>query len=135
MNEPNKVYSTRHIAERGATSVHAAVNEASRDRNFIDSADRKTIALFQSLNGTMQYRDRFHLKKSLEQENSAAKQEYQISNKTRKNLQVEKIDRRQKRKDYPEIPASAIKNYICNLCGKEFQSSDQLKHHQELEFK
>jgi hypothetical protein len=160
MNEPKKVHSTRHIAERGIASVHAAVKEASRDRNFIDrsiheidglqfpvykqqileyakgrSADRKTIALFQSLNGTMQYHDRFHLKKSLEQENSAAKQEYQISDKTRKSLQVEKIDRRQIRKDYPETPASAMKNYICNLCGKDFQSSDQLKDHQEFEFK
>jgi hypothetical protein len=160
MNEPKKVHSTRHMAEGGATSVHAAVREASRDRNFRDRsiheinglqfpvykhqileyakgryADRKTIASFQSLNRTMQYSDRFHLKKSLEQENSAAKQEYQISDKTRKSLQVEKIDRLQKRKDYPETPASATKNYICNLCGKEFQSSDQLKDHQEFEFK
>ncbi|CAN5467075.1 hypothetical protein BH18THE1_BH18THE1_12950 [soil metagenome] len=160
MNEPRKVHSTQHMVERDSASVHAAVEEASKDRNFIErsmheieglqfpvykyqildytkgrSVDRKTIALFESLNGTMQNHDRFHLKKSLEQENSAAKQEYQISDKTRKGLQVEKIDRRQKRKDYPETPASAMKNYICSFCGKEFQSRDQLKDHQEFELK
>ena len=160
MNESRRVYSKKHEAERDAASVHTAVNEASKNRNFIDrslqkieglqfpvykyqileyakghSIDKKTIALFESLNGTMQYHDRYHLKKSLEQENSAAKQVYQISDKTRHNLQVEKVDPRQKRKDYPEVPASAMKNYICNFCGKEFQSGDQLKDHQEFEFK
>jgi hypothetical protein len=83
----------------------------------------------------MQYHDRFHLRNSLEQENSEAKQEFQISDETRKGVQVEKIDRRQKRKDYPETPASAMKNYMCNFCGKEFQSRDQLNDHQEFEFK
>jgi hypothetical protein len=160
MNESRRVYSKKHEAERDAASVHTAVNEASKNRNFIDrslqkieglqfpvykyqileyakghSIDKKTIALFESLNDTMQYHDRYHLKKSLEQENSAAKQVYQISDKTRHNLQVEKVDPRQKRKDYPEVPASAMKNYICNFCGKEFQSGDQLKDHQEFEFK
>lgn len=160
MNESRRVYSKKHEAERDAASVHTAVNEASKNRNFIDrslqkieglqfpvykyqileyakghSIDKKTIALFESLNDTMQYHDRYHLKKSLEQENSAAKQVYQISDKTRHNLQVEKVDPRQKRKDYPEVPASAMKNYICNFCGKEFPSGDQLKDHQEFEFK
>lgn len=160
VNESKKVNSTRHLAERDAASVHAAVKEASRDRNFIDrsmqeieglqfpvykyqildyakghSVDRKTIALFESLNGTMQYHDRFQLKNSLEQENSSAKQDHQISDKTRHDLEVEKVDPRQKRKDYPETPATAMKNYICNFCGKEFQSGDQLKDHQEFEFK
>ena len=160
VNESKKVHSTRHVAERDAASVHAAVKVASKNRNFIDrsmreieglqfpvykyqildyakghSVDKKTIALFESLNGTMQYHDRFQLKKSLEQENSAAKQAQQISDKTRQGLQVEKVDPRQKRKDYPEVPATATKNYTCNFCGKEFQSGDQLKDHQEFELK
>jgi hypothetical protein len=156
----SSIHSAKHEAERDAASVHAAVNEASKNRNFIDrslqkieglqfpvykyqileyakghSIDSKTVALFESLNGTIQYHDRYHLKKSLEQENSTAKQDHQISDKTRQDLQVQKVDRRQKRKDYPETPASAMKNYICNFCGKEFQSRDQLKDHQEFEFK
>ena len=83
----------------------------------------------------MQYHNKFNLRKALEQENTEAKQEYQISDKTRKSLRIPKIDRRQKRKDYPETPASAMKNYICNFCGKDFQSRDQLIHHQKFEFK
>lgn len=160
MYESKKIHSTRHKVERNIASVHAAVNQARKDRNFINTAIRQieglqfpvykyqildyakshsvekgVIALFESLNGTMQYHDRFHLKKSLEQENSEAKQDFQISDETRQGLQVEKINRRQKRKDYPETPASAMKNYMCNFCGKEFQSRDQLNDHQEFEFK
>jgi DNA-directed RNA polymerase subunit RPC12/RpoP len=26
-----------------------------------------------------------------------------------------------------------MKNYICNFCGKDFQSKDQLRKHQEFE--
>jgi hypothetical protein len=156
----SSIHSAKNEAERDAVSVHAAVNEASINRNFIDrslqrieglhfpvykyqileyakghSIDSKTVALFESLNGTMQYHDQYHLKKSLEQENSAEKQDYHISDKTRQDLQVQNVDRRQKRKDHRERPASTMKNYICNFCGKELQSGDKLKDHQEFEFK
>jgi hypothetical protein len=50
-------------------------------------------------------------------------------------LKVQHPDQTQKRKDYPETPATAMKNYICNFCGKDFQSKDQLTKHQEFEFK
>ena len=156
----NKIYSTEHRAEGDTASIHAAVNKASKDRSFIKKAigrieglqfpvykfqildyakshsvENDVISLFRSLNGTMQYHDRYQLRKSLEQENSEAKKEFQISDKTRKGLQVENIDRRQKRKDYPETPATAMKSYICSFCGKEFQSRDQLNDHQEFEFR
>jgi hypothetical protein len=158
MDEP-KIQSVRHTVERDRESVHAAIKEASKDRNIINraikqiegvqfpvykeqildyakshSVDKKIMALFESLNDTMQYHTRFHLRKSLEQENSEAKQDFQISDETRKGLQVEKIDRRQKRKDYPETPATAMKNHICNFCGKDFQSRDQLQRHEKFEF-
>ena len=75
------------------------------------------------------------MKQRLEQENSELKQQNQISENTRKNLEVKHPDNSQKRKDYPETPATAMKNYICNFCGKDFQSKDQLTKHEEFEYK
>lgn len=92
------------------------------------------LALLQSLNDTMLYRSKFNLKKALEQENPEAKKEDQISDETRKNLNVQNIDRKQKRRDYLETSATAMKNYICNFYGKGFQSRDQLQEHREFEF-
>jgi hypothetical protein len=155
----NKISFTSHTAEGNPTSAHKAVNKASKDRNFIvralsqleslkfpaykyqildyakmHSVDNDVITLLQSLDDTMLYHSKFNLKKALEQENPEAKKEHQISEGTRKNLNVQNIDRRQKRKDYPETPATGMKNYICNYCGKEFQSGDQLQVHREFEF-
>jgi hypothetical protein len=160
MDESNKIKSTSHEAEGDRTSIHKAVNKASDNRNFIvkaltqfeslkfpaykyqildyaarHSVDKDVITLLQSLNDTMLYDSKFTLKNALEQENPEAKQENQISDETRKNLHVQNIDRTQKRNDYPETPATAMKNYICDFCGKDFQSRDQLLHHQEFEFK
>lgn len=50
-------------------------------------------------------------------------------------LQVRQTDSSQGRKDYPETPATAMKNYIYDLCGKQFESKDQLMKNQEFEFK
>ncbi len=99
------------------------------------STDRDVIALLESLNNTALYRSRNDIKKALEQENSNAKQQNQISEDTRKNLLVQQVDRAQKRKDYPETPATAMKNYTCHLCGKDFQSRNELKDHEEFESK
>jgi hypothetical protein len=48
------------------------------------------------------------------------------------NLKVEQVDPAHKRKDYPEVPATATKEYICDLCGKSYQSRDDLIHHQKF---
>jgi hypothetical protein len=50
-------------------------------------------------------------------------------------LNVKPVDPTHKRKDYTEVHATAPKNYICDMCGKSFQSRDDLVHHQEFEFK
>ena len=112
------------------------------------SSDNNVIGLLNSLNDTVLFRDKYDVKQGLEQENSKydvkqgleqenseSKQQYQISDNTRKNLEVQHPDPTQKRKDYPETPATAMKNYICEFCGKEFQSKDQLTRHQDFEFK
>ncbi|CAN5569638.1 hypothetical protein BH18THE1_BH18THE1_05520 [soil metagenome] len=108
MDESKKIRFTSHKANN-RTSVHKAVNKASTNRNFIINAlkqiealkfpiykyqildyaarhsiDKDVITLLQSLNDTMLYKNKFNLKKALEQENPEAKQENQISDETRK---------------------------------------------------
>ena len=160
MDESKKIESVRHNPDNEHKSVHNAVNKASNDVNFISqvveqldtlkfpaykhqilsfiqskSSDDNAIGLLKSLNDTVLFRDKYDVMQGLKQENSESKQQYQISDDTRKNLQVEHSDSTHKRKDYPETPATAMKNYICDFCGKEFQSKDQLTKHQEFEFK
>jgi hypothetical protein len=110
--EPQEVHSERHFAELNAKSINQAVEKASKDRNFIiksverlvglefpaykhqimtylkkKSADTETLALYESLNGTMLYRDRYHIKTSLEQNNPEAKEENQITDQMRTNFE------------------------------------------------
>jgi hypothetical protein len=159
-NISNKIDAERHIPAVNSNSINQAVERASKDRNFIskaleqlcglkfpaykrqliehlknNSADSETLALFESLNPTMLYRDRYQVKKAFEQNNPEAKNEHQISDETRTNLDVKKVDPVHKRKDYPEVPATAMKEYVCDLCGKTFQARDDLIHHQEFESK
>ena len=160
MDPSKKIEAVRHNAEDNQELVHSAVSKASKDSTFISqvveqlytlkfpaykhqilsfiqsrSSDDNVIGLLNSLNDTVLFRDKYDVKQGLEQENSESKQQYQISDNTRKNLKVQPPDPTQKRKDYPEIPATAMKNYICEFCGKEFQSKDQLTKHQDFEFK
>jgi hypothetical protein len=159
LDHSKKIEDARHTAENHE-SVHNAVKKASKDANFISqvveqletlkfpaykhqilsfiqnkSSDENAIGLLKSLNDTVLFQDKYDVKQGLEQENSESKQQNQISDKTRENLEVQHPDPTQRRKDYPETPATAMKNYICNFCGKDFQSKDQLTKHQEFEYK
>lgn len=159
MEESEKIESARHHDKKDYESVRNAVDRANNDLNFISqvvekldtlkfpaykhqilafiqgkSSDEEVLGLLKSLNNTVLFRDKYDVRQALEQENSESKQKNQISDNTRENLKVKHVDRTQKRKDYPETPATAMKNYICNLCGKDFQSKDQLIKHQEFEF-
>jgi hypothetical protein len=158
--DPKKIEAVRHDAEDNQESLHNAVNKASKDSTFISqvveeldtlkfpaykhqilsfiqgkTSDDHVIGLLKSLNDTVLFRDKYEVKQGLQQENSELKQQYQISENTRKNLEVQRPDKTQKRKDYPETPATAMKNYTCDFCGKDFQSNDQLIKHQKFEFK
>ena len=160
MDRSKKIETVAHKAEDGRESIHNAVNKASKDSNFISqvveqlehlkfpaykqqilsfiqnkSSDEDAIGLLKSLNDTILFQDKYSVKQALEQENSEAKQRNQISDNTRINLEIQHPDKTQKRKDYPETPATAMKNFTCNFCGKDFQSKDQLTKHQEFEFK
>ncbi|HYY86579.1 MAG TPA: hypothetical protein VE594_05700 [Nitrososphaeraceae archaeon] len=54
--------------------------------NFVKkhSVEKDVIALLKSLNDTVLYHNIYSVKQVLEQENSVAKQDYQISDETRK---------------------------------------------------
>jgi hypothetical protein len=122
--------------------------------NIIDyvksiDADEKedVIALFESLNGYTQYRDQYHVQKALEENIPAKKKDYQISDKTREGQDVrirqttadasikdrEAVNEREERKDYPEVTPTAMSNYVCNTCGKEFQNQQDLIQHKQFE--
>jgi hypothetical protein len=155
-NLSDKVESERHIPSVDSQAINKAVERASTDRDFISrsveqlkfpaykaqildfvkkNSAAEVLDLFETLNGTILYRDQYHIKKAIEQNNSEAKQSHQITDDTRTNLNVKKVNPTHKRKDYPEVPATAIKEYVCDLCGKTFQTRDDLIHHQEFEFK
>jgi hypothetical protein len=156
----NKIESDRHIPTIDSDSVNRAVERSSRDKNFIsnavqqlrglkfpaygsqiidylrkNSADDEVLALYLSLNDTMLYRDQYHVTKAFEQNNPSTKQENQITDQARTNLDVPKVNPVHMRKDYPEVPATATKDYTCDLCGKTYQTPDDLVHHQEFESK
>lgn len=153
-----KVHSVRHTPETNARALNQAVEKANKERQFIsravkqldglmfpaykyqiidhlksNSGSNEILNLFRTLNGTLLFRDQYQLKKALEENNSEAKKENQISDETRTNLQVKKVNPHHKRKDYTEVQATATKNYICDFCGKSFLARDDLIHHQQFE--
>jgi hypothetical protein len=159
MDKSRKAEET-HTAEKDHEFIHEAVNKASKDAGFISmvvkeldtfkfpaykkqiltyveskSSDKNVIGLLQTLNDSILFQDKYDVKQGLEQENSELKQRHQISDNTRQNLEVDHPDPTEKRKDYTQVPATAMKNYVCSFCGKDFQSKDQLTKHQEFEFK
>jgi hypothetical protein len=111
------------------------------------TADPDIIALFESLDGYIQYRDIYHVQKALEGNSLEKKKTYQITDQTREQPIVrtrpttadnsikerEALSKDEERKDYPEVPPSAMSNFICNTCGKQFQNQNDLIQHQHFE--
>lgn len=85
--------------------------------------------------------------KAIEENNFAMKTKYQITDSTRMNHEVrtrdiiidnstkekESVNLDGERKDYPEITPTTISDYICKMCGKSFQTREDLVHHQNFE--
>ncbi len=113
----NKIESERHIRTVDSDSVNKAVERSSRDKNFIlnaveqlkglkfptygsqiieylrkNSANDEVLALYLSLNDTTLYRDQYQVTKVFEQNNPSTKQENQMTDETRTNLEVEKLN-------------------------------------------
>ena len=165
------VGASRHRPTHDASRINRAVDRAVKDPSFIDNsvallselqfpafkhaivdharrlrAEDDVIALFESLDSHIEYRDNYHLQKSLE-ENTGRKTEYQISDVTRMNPNVrvrptdaggsikerEAANEREERKDYPEVTPTAMSNFICDRCGKPFQNQHDLVKHRRFE--
>ncbi|HET7283588.1 MAG TPA: C2H2-type zinc finger protein [Nitrososphaeraceae archaeon] len=123
------------------------VDYATRNVN----ADSDMLALFESLDGYIEYRDLYHVQKALEENNSEKKKTYQISDQTRKQPDVRKldtttttaadnsikdreaVDETEESKLHPEVSPTAMSNFICNICGKPFQNQNDLVQHQRFE--
>jgi hypothetical protein len=171
----NDVTSEKQSPEFDTDSINRAIEKASKDQSFINTAinlikemkfpaykkdiinqvkhvasmddDPDIIALFESLDGYIQYRDICHVQKALEENNLEKKRTYQITDQTRDQSTVrtrhttsddsikerEAVSKDEERKDYPEVPPSAMSNFICNTCGKQFQNQNDLIQHQRFE--
>src|SRR6187200_669678 len=179
----NDVRSEKHNPELDTNAINRAIEKASKDHSFIDTAinlikemkfpaykkdiinqakhavtsttatattttaDPDIIALFESLDGYLQYRDIYHVQKALEGNSLEKKKTYQITDQTREQPTVrtrpttadnsikerEALSKDEERKDYPEVPPSAMSNFICNTCGKQFQNQNDLIQHQHFE--
>jgi hypothetical protein len=174
MNNRSKesVDAAKHMPAYDAKRINRAVERAVRDPDLIDyavgqlgglqfpafkhkivdhakkvNADQDVIALFESLDGYMAFRDQHHLQKALEENLIAKKKEFQISNETREGPNVrtratttdmsikdrEAVHESEERKDYPEVTPTAMSDFVCDRCGKQFQNQQDLAHHREFE--
>jgi hypothetical protein len=171
-NSKTNVSSSKHEPTYNTNLINKAVEKGSRDANFLSYAtsllaemqfpafknnileyvknvttDNDVTALFESLDGYIKFKDLYHVKKALEENNPEKKQTYQISDKTRESPDVrnrevtidnstrerESVNVNEERKDYPEVTPGAMSNFICNICGKPFQNQNDLVIHQRFE--
>jgi len=170
----NDIGTVRHSPEFDTDSINRAVESANKNDVFIQkamnltkdlsfpafkrdivnhvkgnssSADPEVVALFESLDGYIEYKDTYHLRKALEQNNSEKKKTNQITGPAREHptepsrtpstsyvaSKNESGSYREERKDYTQVSPSAMSNFICSNCGKQFQNQNDLIQHQQFE--
>jgi hypothetical protein len=162
----------KHLPAYDPERINRAVQKADRDPDFVDyaagqlaglqfpafkhaivgyaksiNAGEDVIALFESLNGYIEFRDQYHVYKALQENVAAKKKEFQMSDKTREDPDVrtrpttadasikerEAVNESEERKDYPEVTPTAMSNFVCDRCGKDFQNQDDLARHRQFE--
>lgn len=172
-NDDDNIRAVRHSPEFDTDSINRAVESASKNDAFIQKAinltknlsfpalkrdiisfvksnstsdDAQVLALFESLDGYIEYKDSYHLRKALEENNSEKKKTNQITSpareqptepsRTASDNQVASKNKsrvREERNDFPQVSPSAMSNFICNNCGKQFQNQNDLIQHQKFE--
>ena len=167
----------KHMPAYDATRINRAIERAARDPDFVNHAvaqlagltfpafkhnildhirkinvdkgeEREdVIALFESLDGYIQFRDQYHVQKAFEENIPAKKKDYQITDNKRESPDVrvrdtyadasikdrEAVNEREERKDYPEVSPTAMTNFICDTCHKQFQNQQDLIQHKQFE--
>jgi hypothetical protein len=117
--------------------------------NILNYVKRSTnesdvLSLFESLDGYIEYKDQYHVQRALEENSSEKKITNQISESTRHHPEdnktidqsikhTEAVDKSEERNDYPEVPPSAMSNFVCDKCGKIFQNQNDLLQHKRFE--
>jgi hypothetical protein len=136
------VNAAKHVPTYDSDPINRAVQKANSDPHFVHyavgqlaslqfpafkqniidfarsiNADKDIIALFESLNGYMEFRDQYHLYKALQENFAYKKKEFQISDETRENPRArtrptttdasmkdrEAVDESEEREDYPKV--------------------------------
>jgi hypothetical protein len=110
------------------------------------TGDGEVIGLFESLDGYITFKDAYHVQKAIEENGSKYKMQNQISDETRRHpnfarpatagesiKEREVANKKEERKDYPEIPPSTPSVFICDMCGKDFQNQNDLVQHKRFE--
>ena len=167
----------KHMPAYDAARINRAIERATREPDFVNHAvaqlegltfpafkhnildhirkinvDRggegqDVIALFESLNSYIQFRDQYHVQKAFEENIPAKKKDYQITDNKRESPDVriretyadasikdrEAVSEREERKDYPEVSPTAMTNFICDTCHKQFQNQQDLIQHKQFE--
>src|SRR5688572_497059 len=107
------VDAAKHVPTYDSERINRAVEKTNSDPDFVDyavgqlgslqfpafkqnivdyarsiNADKDVIALFESLNGYIEFRDQYHLYKALQKNIASKKKEFQISDETRQNPDV-----------------------------------------------
>jgi hypothetical protein len=167
----------KHMPTYDATRINRAIERAARDPDFVNYAvgqlagltfpsfkhnildhirkinvdkgegGADVIALFESLDGYIQFRDQYHVQKAFEENIPAKKKDYQITDNKRESPDVrirdtnadasikdrEAVNEREERKDYPEVSPTAMTNFICDTCHKQFQNQQDLIQHKQFE--
>ena len=167
----------KHMPAYDATRINRAIERAARDPDFVNDAvaqlarltfpafkhnildhirkinvdkgeeGEDVIALFESLDGYIQFRDQYHVQKAFEENIPAKKKDYQITDNKRESPNVrvrdtyadasikerEAVSEKEERKDYPEVSPTAMTNFICDTCHKQFQNQQDLIQHKQFE--
>jgi len=167
----------KHMPAYDASRINRAIERAARDPDFVNDAVAQlagltfpafkhnildhmrkinvdkgeeaedVVALFESLDGYIQFRDQYHVQKAFEENIPAKKKDYQITDNKRESPDVrvrdtyadasikdrEAVSEREERKDYPEVSPTAMTNFICDTCHKQFQNQQDLIQHKQFE--
>jgi hypothetical protein len=169
----DSVRADRHRPTYNSESLNRAMNMAITDENFLDTSirlleglkfpalkgnivnyiknvtnDSNVISLFQNLDGYIQFKDQYHVRKAIEENDPQKKMANQITNETRENpahtqtahhiranstKTSQAVTKSEERKDFPEVSPTTMAEFVCKKCGKSYQTPDDLAKHRRFE--
>jgi hypothetical protein len=157
-NDP-KVFTNYHHSQLDSDLLNQSVEKASSDKKFLTYSlnllkemkfptykykiinhvkkitnDKNTIALFNTLSDSLEYKDIIHIKNIL-QSNIPAKNS-PSKTKNPDELNVNPISREKNLatdEKNDSISNDSMRQYVCNKCGKPFLTREDLSIHQDYE--